>query len=36
VVVVYLGARSRSTLRWYQQNLPGWPPDRRALVPYLF
>jgi 3-oxo-5-alpha-steroid 4-dehydrogenase 1 len=36
VVAVYLGARSRSTLRWYQQNLPGWPPDRRALVPYLF
>jgi 3-oxo-5-alpha-steroid 4-dehydrogenase 1 len=36
VVVVYLGARSRSTLRWYQQNLPDWPADRRALVPRLF
>ena len=37
VVVVYLGARSRSTLRWYQQNLPGVArAERRALVPFLF
>jgi hypothetical protein len=36
VVVVYLGARSRSTLQWYRAKLPDWPPTRRALVPGLF
>jgi very-long-chain enoyl-CoA reductase len=36
VVAAYLGARSLSTLRWYRQNLPGWPAERRALIPFLF
>jgi 3-oxo-5-alpha-steroid 4-dehydrogenase 1 len=36
VIVVYLGARSRSTLRWYRDNLPDWPARRRALIPFLF
>jgi hypothetical protein len=36
VVLCYLGARSRSTLRWYREHLPGWPRERRGLFPLLF
>lgn len=36
VMVGYLGGRSRQTLVWYRENLPGFPAERRALVPYVF
>jgi very-long-chain enoyl-CoA reductase len=36
IVTLYLGARSRATLRWYRDKLPGWPAGRRALIPFVF
>ncbi|MBI4063643.1 MAG: DUF1295 domain-containing protein [Elusimicrobia bacterium] len=36
IFTCYLAARSRKTSQWYQKNVPGYPADRRSLVPYLF
>jgi very-long-chain enoyl-CoA reductase len=35
-MVGYLAARSLKTLAWYRQKFPGFPRERKALLPYLF
>ena len=32
----YLVVRSLKTLSWYQQKFPGFPRDRKALIPFVF
>lgn len=32
----YLAGRSASTLRWNRANIPGYPADRKSLVPFLW
>lgn len=32
----YLAARSLKTLNWYRQKFPDFPPERKALIPFLF
>ena len=31
--VANLAPRARANHRWYQENLPGYPPERKALIP---
>ncbi|MBK9210922.1 MAG: DUF1295 domain-containing protein [Anaerolineales bacterium] len=34
-IVGYLTARSIRTLKWYREKFTGFPPQRKALIPYI-
>lgn len=36
VMTFYLAGRSTQTQKWYLQNTPGFPIDRRRIIPFLF
>jgi very-long-chain enoyl-CoA reductase len=35
-MAMYLGGRSVSTTKWYRENLPNYPKDRKSMVPFIF
>ena len=35
VMVIYLIIRSLLTLRWYREQFPDFPPDRKAIFPFI-
>lgn len=36
IFLCYLSARSRRTTKWYAENVPGYPANRRSLIPGIF
>ena len=36
LTIANLAPRARSNQRWYRSEFPDYPPDRRALIPYLW
>jgi hypothetical protein len=35
-MATYLGARAQHTSEWYRENVPGYPKERKNMIPFLF
>jgi len=36
ILMAYLVGRARRTVIWYRENMPDYPKERKALLPYVF